>query len=198
MNKLKSILPRLAALEGSLDEELARLALLRKQGKLPLPDGEKFQHNGPKSLREKIEEFRSRIMDLSSGCWRWSGATDALGYGNLKIQGLRVLAHRFSFAVFNCREPQKFVCHKCDNPNCVNPDHLFEGSQTDNMHDCSVKGRFGDRKGEANACRKLDDEAVRFIRNSDLTGPQLALMFGVSRSAVFQAKSGATWSHVTP
>jgi len=201
MNKSKSILPRLAALEGNLEEELARLALLRSQGKLHLPGGvrRRVGQGGNATIRQKIDAFRSAIMEFTEGnCWEWVGRLDPTGYGIIDIRQVCFTTHRFSFAIFNGREPKKFVCHHCDNPKCVNPDHLFEGTQTDNMHDCSVKGRFGDRRGEMNACRKLSDMAVREIRASSRTLKALAHQYGVSESAIFQAKSYQTWAHVNP
>lgn len=201
MPTLKNILPRLAALEGNLEQELARLARLRSQGKLHWSGG-KMQGIGriqaTAKIRLKIDSFRSQIMSFDKNqCWEWEGPHDELGYGRIKIQQVLVLAHRFSFAVFNQRDPQRFVCHSCDNPKCVNPDHLFEGTQTDNMHDCSVKGRFGDRRGELSACHKLNDEAVREIRASS-GWREFAAKYGVSKSAVYQARNSQTWSHVTP
>ncbi len=199
MRKPKSILPRLAGLEGNLDEELARLALLRSQGKL-LWSGGKMRgagKNGKATIRLKIDCFRSQVKSfLPNQCWEWSGTNRRFNYGIVCIKGQHISAHRFSFAIFNHREPEQFICHRCDNPKCVNPDHLFEGTQTDNMHDCSVKGRFGDRRGEANACRKLNDDAVREIRAASISYIQLARKYGVSKSAIFMAKSGETWSHV--
>jgi hypothetical protein len=188
----------LAELEGNLGEELQRLALLRSQGKLPLLGGVRRgvgQYRNA-SIREKIDAFRSAIMtSTEKECWEWKGRTDLTGYGVLAIRQKHLLAHRFSFAVFNRREPEKFICHHCDNPKCVNPDHLFEGTQTDNMHDCSLKGRFGDRKGERNACRKLSNVAVQEIRITS-GWRELAEKYGVSKSAIYQARNGQTWAHV--
>lgn len=199
MKKLKSILLRLAELEGNLDEELARLALLRSQGKLQWSGGKMLGigRGGKATIRLKIDSFRSLVMNfIGDECWNWGGPLDSLGYGHLSIKCVKFLAHRFSFAVFNGREPEKFVCHRCDNPKCVNPNHLFEGTQTDNMHDCSVKGRFNDRRGELSTTHKLTDQKVREIRKSELSLKKLALIYGVSKSAIHYVKSGGTWTHV--
>lgn len=201
MKKSKSILPRLAELGGNLDEELARLALLRSQGKLRWPDGKMLGmgRGGNATIRLKINAFRSLIMGFSEDkCWNWEGALDSLGYGHLSIKCVKVLAHRFSFAVFNGRDPQKFVCHRCDNPRCVNPDHLFEGTQTDNMHDCSVKCRFNDRRGELNPTRKLSDQKVLEIRASTLSYNVLKKLYGVCKSAIHFVKTEQTWKHLLP
>lgn len=78
-----------------------------------------------------------------NNCWIWQGAVANRGYpyGIFYANNKALKAHRVSFEIFNCRPPEKFVLHKCDNPRCVNPAHLFEGTQTDNMRDCAAKGR---------------------------------------------------------
>ena len=79
------------------------------------------------------------IPEPNSGCWLWLGDLDSGGYGRLKIKGKTYRAHRFSLL----REQQTdlFVCHKCDTPSCVNPDHLFLGTHSDNMKDMVSKNR---------------------------------------------------------
>jgi hypothetical protein len=81
-------------------------------------------------------------IDKSTGCWAWQGNKIPGDYGVLKIDGKRILAHRLSWQLQNgLIPPGMFVCHKCDNPSCINPDHLFIGTQKDNMEDCKSKGR---------------------------------------------------------
>lgn len=106
---------------------------MNKPGRKPRPILEKFM--------EKVDR------NHPSGCWQWTGSKDSWGYGQIRIVsssgGSKIRgAHRISFELFKGEIPDGyFVCHTCDNPRCVNPDHLFLGTQTDNMQDRLRKGR---------------------------------------------------------
>ncbi|PCI04596.1 MAG: hypothetical protein COB78_09905 [Hyphomicrobiales bacterium] len=86
-------------------------------------------------------------------CWAWTGATDQHGYGKIGV-GRRIpkqdlKAHRLSYEMrFGPIQNGNVICHACDNPNCVNPNHLFEGTQKDNMQDASRKGRLNPKSME--------------------------------------------------
>lgn len=96
-------------------------------------------------LEKRIERFISR--EPNTGCWLWTGGVDLLGYGRIKMRhGLRQYrseyAHRIVFAHYRGAIAQGLsLCHRCDTPACVNPDHLFLGTQADNMRDMWAKGR---------------------------------------------------------
>lgn len=78
----------------------------------------------------------------TEGCWEWTGSTSKKGYGKLNIGGVTKAAHRFSYEIANGPIPEKlFVLHRCDNPPCVRPDHLFTGTNEDNVKDMMKKGR---------------------------------------------------------
>ncbi len=100
------------------------------------------------SMREV--EFHTRyIPEPNSGCWLWDGTPfGAMGYGYFRYKG-SVVAHRASWRIHNGEIPSGiFVCHKCDNPACVNPDHLYLGTAKDNVRDREVRGRTRGFVGE--------------------------------------------------
>lgn len=89
-----------------------------------------------------MKRFFDKIEKTDS-CWNWVGAKTSGGYGNIGINNKTVRAHRLSYELHNGPfDPKLFVCHKCDNPGCVNPEHLFLGNNSDNMKDCFIKGRL--------------------------------------------------------
>lgn len=142
--------------------------------------------------------FKGKIDKNARGCWRWTGPVNRAGYGILVFNNYRMLAHRFSY-LFAGRHPigDLFVLHKCDNPPCVNPDHLFKGTQQDNLDDCKSKDRHcrGTRQWKA----KLTDAGVLKIRRLHREGVlarKMALMFGVTSATIREAITGKKWAHL--
>ncbi|MEM7069929.1 MAG: HNH endonuclease signature motif containing protein [Pseudomonadota bacterium] len=146
------------------------------------------------------EILKNRILDgvninPLTGCWEWKGTINSNGYGMITCFGRQRVAHRVSYAVFNGRfDLAKDVCHKCDNRNCVNPEHLFIASRKENMKDASDKGRT------ANAERlpqtKLSWKDVRKVRELRATGvglKQLAVDYGVTISCISAVTTGRNW-----
>ena len=88
------------------------------------------------------ERLKARAVENENGCWIWSGNKTAHGYGKMCVNGVGTAAHRYSYSVHKGPIPDgMFVCHTCDTPSCVNPDHLFVGTPKDNYDDMMKKGR---------------------------------------------------------
>jgi hypothetical protein len=114
-------------------------------------------------------------------CWNWIGASNGEGYGRMMIEKVRDKSHRIAFQMTNGKIPKGIcVCHRCDNPRCCNPSHLFSGTHADNMKDAVSKNRFPYGK-KSFRCR-LSFRQVKAIRASypKLTKTELARKYGVS------------------
>lgn len=142
---------------------------------------------------DRIESKVERLTEC--GCWVWMGAITSRGYGQLQKNNKKIYAHRASYMAFKGDIPDgMYVCHTCDNVSCVNPDHLFLGSQKDNMQDMKNKGRstFGEKNGQA----KLTPLQILQIKAMKKTQQKIADCFGISRQLVGYIKSGKRWGHV--
>ena len=134
-------------------------------------------------------------------CLLWKGATNANGYGAFYFKKKIVTASRVAFELTNGPIPTGlFVCHKCDTPLCVNPDHLFLGTHEDNMIDRDKKNPMGGivttSKGEGNVKAKLSAHNVFEIRRSILGSRALARQYGVDRTTIQRIRSKKIWSHI--
>ncbi len=117
---------------------------------------------------DSMRSFIRRMSVVSrGGCWEWSGYRDRHGYGIQQFRGKRHRAHRIAHIVFRGAIPAGiFVCHKCDNPPCCNPDHLFLGTQKDNMADASSKMRTYRPIGIlSNTCKLTESKVIRIRRD---------------------------------
>ena len=143
----------------------------------------------------------------NTGCWLWTKCADRSGYGFMSVGGKAERAYRVAWALVHGDIPGgKVICHRCDQPSCINPDHLFLGDQADNIRDMMAKGRHGARKGTDNwsrgvdrHCAKLNDEDVRTIRALHAEGAgtrALALRYSVDRTNIQLIVRRATWKHV--
>lgn len=136
-------------------------------------------------------------------CWMWTGSGLQEGYGMFDVDCKRVLAHRWAYEEFVGTVPHELcVLHRCDNRACVRPEHLFPGTQLENIQDMMDKGRQA--KGEDNWFSKMSEEDVleirrRYIRWSHNCSNicELAEEFGVSRRNIVTIVSGKIWKHVS-
>ena len=148
-------------------------------------------------LPNTLEDFYSRYTKPEEGCWIWTGYATTDGYGGFWYQNEYHRAHRFQYElVYGPIPPGMLVCHTCDNPLCVRPDHLFLGTVKENMEDAARKGRMsrhggpGWPGGELHPSAKLTDEEVELIRQwwteeDHLTQRELAEIFGVTEAHIY-------------
>jgi hypothetical protein len=132
-------------------------------------------------------------------CHVWTGGLFSRGYGSFWFQGKNHKAHRVAFFLAHGRWPEPFCCHHCDNPACVNPDHLFEGTDADNAADRDAKGRQRTPLGELHANSKLTRQAVIDIRAAHAAGVsqrELGRRYGVASTTIHSVVRGEIWNHV--
>ncbi len=144
------------------------------------------------------ERFFSKVeICEETGCWFWTGAKTGNGYGSMHFNGNQYIAHRLSYLIEHGSISEgMLICHTCDNKVCVNPDHLFEGTQTDNMRDASLKGRTasGEEHGQGKLTLK-DVEAIRLLGASSTYSQKfIGELFGVTRETVKDIVKGKIWS----
>ncbi len=156
----------------------------------------------PRSDDKTIASFWKRVeIRAENECWIWNGARRATGYGVLTFRGKSILAHRFSaFLKLGKLSPGLMICHRCDTPLCVNPNHLWEGTGADNVRDMYEKGRNVTFVGSKNGSAILSEKDVIEIRNKyrRVRGmmSSIAAEYGVTRTTVDMLLKGRTWSHL--
>lgn len=134
----------------------------------------------------------------SKGCWNWTGFRHR-GYGDFRNGAKMVRAHRYSYELNVSLIPEGMnILHSCDNPSCVNPDHLTPGTQLENVTDMMNKGRKIPAHGSRNAWAKLSEDGVRIIRRNlgNLTDREFAEIFNVKASIINKVKHYKSWTHV--
>ncbi len=147
-----------------------------------------------------IERFWSRVDKTSSdrGCWMWQGKPQNKGYGQLEVEGRSWLAHVFCWTLEQGKEPALNLLHSCDTPLCVNPDHLREGTQKDNMQDAKDRGRIA--KGSAHYKAQLtDDVVIQVLRlfKEGVKRSHIAKRLDIPWAAVYPICKGVTWRHIS-
>lgn len=143
-----------------------------------------------------------RTTETNGGCLEFQGFRNQDGYGIICFRGKIMGAHRVAWMIKNGKIPDgMYILHRCDNPPCCNVDHLFIGTQKDNMQDCVSKGRLtrNPRKGDRHPLSKIkerDIPEIRFLLQGGTSQTVIARRFGVSRSTIEQIKYGKTWKHI--
>jgi hypothetical protein len=132
-----------------------------------------------------------------TACMEWVGLKDKDGYGRMFDQGRNARAHRVSYEMTKGSIPSGMVVmHTCDNPPCVNPDHLKCGTHAENNADRAAKGRNGDQNGERNNNSKLTEADVLYIRSCNRKNADIAKEFNVARSLITMIINRTIWRHI--
>ncbi len=158
-------------------------------------------HSGSMIGLPPEERFRRQMKFASADeCWIWAAGLDADGYGRFTgtIHGQQHhRAPRFAWALANGPIPAAMlVCHRCDNPRCVNPAHLFLGSESDNMRDKISKGRHNMPRGEEHFRARITEEEAKLILADPRPYAQIAADYGIEASTVSSVKNRQSWAHL--
>jgi len=190
--------------EGDHTSEEARGAEKRRNGTRRLSQEEALEH---------AERFWNKVsVGLPNECWEWQ-ASKVIGYGQFVIRNIPFRAHRVSF-IMHYGEPSQelLICHSCDNPACVNPEHLFAGTHKDNHSDMMQKNRHAHgewfkahqfqhcARGEDGSAAKLTEAQILEIRSLHIprivTQRTLASKFGVSQTQISRIINHQRWTHI--
>jgi hypothetical protein len=139
------------------------------------------------------EDFWNKMdKSNSDGCWVWSGIVDYKGYGKIKFNNKRYKTHRLAYILTNGEICDNLlVCHKCDNPPCCNPDHLFLGTNQDNIIDCLKKDRQ-----TASKLKTSDIASIRKLREEGHDAKVIANLFNVTPQAIREVLNGKRWYYI--
>lgn len=142
-----------------------------------------------KSIEDRLLE--KIFINPQTGCWEWLAAKDGKGYGKMGINGKHQQAHRLMYELKYGKIPKgMFACHTCDNKSCCNPDHIFIGTNSDNIRDAIMKNRI-------NYGKKLNSQLVREIYLANGTLNQIATQYNISFQMVSLIKNRKTWINAT-
>jgi hypothetical protein len=167
--------------------------------------GKALKGRRQKTLHDALLQFWS-LVDIKTPqeCWEWNGRRFPSGYGRIWFNWRSIRTHRFAFMAANGPiQNGSEICHRCDNPPCCNPSHLFAGTGKDNYADSKQKGRRRSPIGEKHHNSILTEEDVRSIRARYVStalhrgnATLLAKEYGVTCGAILKITTGKTWKHV--
>lgn len=182
---------RLAVSLGFCDKHYRRL---KKYGSPDLHGSRKVAEGN------EVQRFHQKYEKQENGCWIWTGGTRPNGKGQLYGRhhldsGAAEGAHRFSYSIVHGPIADgTYICHKCDTPLCVNPDHLFASDHAGNMRDMVQKNRSYRGRGEKKHGRaKLTNIQAEQIRQMELSQSKIAQIFGVSQGTIGRIKRGVSY-----
>ena len=148
----------------------------------------------PETFWDKVD------WEAETECWLWTGAKLPHGYGTVCLNRQRLYAHRYAWAFVNGPIPKGLnILHKCDVPACINPDHLYAGTQRENLIDCIRRGRANRVRGSAHGQSKLTEDQVlelRKERTKGLSYAKLGKHFGISETQARSIVLGTWWKHL--
>ncbi len=160
-------------------------------------------------MEKDRSRFEEKFKKQKNGCWIWKSSKSNSGYGKFNIRGKHVIAHRYSYELYKEKiPPGMLICHKCDNKLCVNPDHLWIGTQKENINDAKKKGRLPNLKGirkplccvgENHYLSKLKNKDIFEIKRlykSGVSGYRLHKMYNVTKKCISDILKNKTWKHL--
>lgn len=148
------------------------------------------------------EKFISKLIKKDNGCWEFPTSKNSDGYATTCYEGKRISAHRLAYILFNDDYDENLhVLHKCDNPSCCNPDHLFQGTHQDNMLDRNNKNRTKNRAlmGEENPSSRFTEANITEIRSLYAGGEtqrEIGKKFNAHQSVISNIVLRKTWRHI--
>ena len=149
-----------------------------------------------------MDRFWTKVNKIPGGCWEWNAYCDKRGYGIFRLDSRTVRAHRLSAfwaGILPSLDSELLACHHCDNPKCVNPEHLFAGTDADNAQDRIKKGREHYPIGETNPRAKLTENDILAMRQLVANGiprKDIASQYEISLSQVNNIVNRKHWSHI--
>ena len=147
----------------------------------------------------RLKKYFEKYVIRQEGCWDWKGH-NTKKYGSLQYNGKSISAHRASWLIHYGEIPDgMFVCHKCDNPRCKNPEHLFLGTPTNNVHDMYKKGRNNSPRGEKSSNAKLTNQRaieIKQMLKEKVPVVDIVQKFNSKPSTIYDIKDGKTWKHI--